>query len=48
MCVCVCVCVCVCMITEDSGMVGNGCDLLKLHCDPLGFQQPRLHASLTH
>ena len=47
-CVCVCVCVhacmcsCVhaCVIIKVLGMVHNGYDPLKLHCYPLGFQQP--------
>ena len=29
---------CACILI--SGMVSNGCDSLKLHCAPLGFQQP--------
>ena len=35
LCVCVSVKITVCVV-----IVGNGCDSLKLHCDPLGFQQP--------
>ena len=27
-----------------SNMFSNRCDPFKLHCDPLGFQQPSLHA----
>ena len=41
MCVCVCVCVCVhmCVMSKVTSTVSKGCDLLQLHCDPLGFQQ---------
>ena len=52
-CVCVCVCaracVCACMhvFDEVAGMVDNSCKPLKLHCDPLGFQQPSFKPSLT-
>ena len=51
MCVCVnvCVCVfwgsCVCVMSKVASIkVINCCDPLKLHYDPLGFQQPSLHA----
>ena len=54
MCVCVCVCMCVCVCLGVGGVcvmskvasikVINGCDPLKLHFDPLRFQQPSLHA----
>ena len=27
-----------CVMSKVSSTVSNGCDLLKLHCDPLGFQ----------
>ena len=48
--VCVCVCVClgvggVCVMSKVASIkVINGCDPLKLHFDPLRFQQPSLHA----
>jgi len=41
----VCVCVCV-YVRVVFGTIGSGCDLLKLHCDPLEFQQPSLHTKL--
>ena len=46
---CVCVCVCarthVCLYTcINQNMVSNGCDPLRLSCDPLGFQQPSIQA----
>ena len=42
-------CVHVCVIIKVLGNVHNGCDPLKLHRYPLGFQQPRLqlHATLN-
>ena len=52
-----CVCVCVCERERERererelkspGMVSNGCDPLKLHCDPLGFQQPNLHTKFKN
>ena len=36
---CVSVCMCVPVKIKVSSSVGNGCDPLKLLCDPLEFQQ---------
>lgn len=32
------------MCHNGSLVFNNGCDPAKLHCDPLGFQGPRLRA----
>ena len=41
-CKCACVCVCACVIIEVSRKVGNGCDLVMLHGDPLEILATKL------
>ena len=40
------VCVCVCVLISVSGMLGNVYGSLKLHRDPLEFEQPSSHNNM--